>query len=547
MSNADRHPPGPTTLASRLRILVLAAALPVATWAVCVCGGGDGVFELSTIITVDGDISDWAPVHADPDNNVCDGPSGGLTDLDAPVQSTGRDLTHFAFTWDANNIYLFTERAGSSSNSQSFVYYADVNNNGLMETGEPVIGVTWKGSNRQVNVYIYTYVAVAAGGDPMLDGSGMGDGYTLPGSFADVPSGGNTTRAGAWGSVDGTQMEFNVTWAELGLNSGDAFSFHVSSSNAALQANNFAANVDDNLSGCGGGLGTTVVSGVTFTPDRALMGFATQTIVGVHTLTNTGNAPDFYDFASVVAGTFTPTISYYEDVDGSGTVTAGDILLTDTDGDTFPNTRILARSESISILIVYVIPAGVGLADAATVTTTAASDFRPVVTDFVIDTIGILLPPQLLVTKVVSTVEDPVNMTTNPKAIPGSEVLYTLTVNNQGAGTVDNDAVVVTDAIPANSCMRVTDLGGAGSGPVVFQDGSPSSTLTYSFVSLGDATDDLEFSNDGGATYAYTPTPDGFGCDAAVTHIRVNPKGTFAADTGAGAPEFELTFRVLVN
>ncbi|MEE8426073.1 MAG: hypothetical protein V3S15_02235, partial [Woeseiaceae bacterium] len=139
MSNADRSPPGSPTLASRFAVLVLTAAIPVAAWAVCTCGGGDGLFTL-TSITVDGDISDWAPVHADPDNNVCDGPSGGIPDLDAPVQSTGRDLTHFAFTWDANNIYLFTERDGSSNNNQSFVYYADTNNNGLMETGEPVIG-----------------------------------------------------------------------------------------------------------------------------------------------------------------------------------------------------------------------------------------------------------------------------------------------------------------------------------------------------------------------------------------------------------------------
>lgn len=119
--------------------------------AVCVCGFGDGQFTQTTI-TLEGDLSDWAAVHADPDNNVCDGPSGGITDRDFPVQSTGRDLTHFAYTWDDTNIYLFTERFGSSSNIQSFVYYADINNNGLMETGEPVIGVTWKGSNRLVNV-----------------------------------------------------------------------------------------------------------------------------------------------------------------------------------------------------------------------------------------------------------------------------------------------------------------------------------------------------------------------------------------------------------
>lgn len=73
---------------------------------------------------------------------MCDGPAGGLIDRDAPVQSTGRDITHFAYTWDATNIYLFTERVGSSNNTQSFVYYADIDNDGLMETGEPVIGVT---------------------------------------------------------------------------------------------------------------------------------------------------------------------------------------------------------------------------------------------------------------------------------------------------------------------------------------------------------------------------------------------------------------------
>ncbi len=100
---------------------VLAAVAPIVTWAVCTCGFGDGSFTLTTI-TVDGNMGDWAPVHADLDNNVCDGPANGLTDRDAPVQSTGRDLTHFAYTWDATSIYLFTERVGSASNIQSFVY-----------------------------------------------------------------------------------------------------------------------------------------------------------------------------------------------------------------------------------------------------------------------------------------------------------------------------------------------------------------------------------------------------------------------------------------
>ncbi len=111
----------------------------------------------------------------------------------------------------------------------------------------------------------------------------------------------------------------------------------------------------------------------------------------------------------------------------------------------------------------------------------------------------------------------------------------------------DSDPVIVTDSIDAGLCMKVTDLGTAGSGPVAFQDGSPSSNLSYSFVSLGSVTDDLEFSSDGGASFTYAPTANGLGCDPAITDIRILPQGIFAADTGSGSPQAEFTFRALVN
>jgi hypothetical protein len=527
--------------------MLLAMLAPLAGWAVCTCGFGDGKFTLVTI-AVDGNMADWAPVHADTDNNVCDGPANGLLDRDAPVQSTGRDITHFAFTWDASNIYLFTERAGSSSNSQTFVYYADIDNDGLMETGEPVIGVTWRGSNRRVNVYTFTYVAQSAGGDSMTDGGGFSDGYTLPGSFADVPPTGAPTRTGIWGSADGLQMEFFVTWAELGVTPGSPFTFHVSSSNAALGANNFPSQIDDNLSGCGGGPGSTVVPGVTFTPDRSLTGFASSTVAGAHTLTNTGNADDYYDLSSASAGDFAPAaINYYEDIDGDGLVSAPDVLLTDTDGDGNPDTPVIAPGASIEILVAIDVPAGVANGDLATVSTTAASDFQPLASDFVVDTVTVALPPDILVSKSVDAVEDPINGTIDPKAIPGALIEYTVSVSNQGAGTVDNDATVIMDTISGDLCFRLPDAGGAGSGPVDFQDGSPASGLTYTFTSLGDTFDDIDFSNDGGLTFNYTPVDSGAGCDPSVTDIRVNPKGILAADTGGGSPGFELVFYATVN
>lgn len=534
------------TVVRRTLVLLLASALPCVAWAVCTCGYGDGQFTLAPIF-IDGNMADWAPVHADVDNNVCDGPSGGLTDRDAPVQSTGRDLTHFAYTWDASNIYLFTERFGSASNQQSFVYYADTDNDGLMETNEPVIGVTWRGSNRQINAYVFTYVAQAPGGDPMVDSNGFGDGYSLPGSFANVPPTGSPDRGGPWGSSNGLQMEFFVTWAELGIAPGSPFTFHVSSSNAALGASSFPQQIDDNLSGCGGGLGSTAVRGVSFTPDLSLSGVAGQSVTGAHVLTNTGNADDNFDLSSASAGAFTSTISYYEDVDGSGTVTAADILLTDTDSDGDPDTRVLAPSESLTILVLYEVPGSANPGDVATVTTTAASEAKPLANDLVTDTITLVTPPALHVTKLSTVVRDPVNDTSNPKSIPGSEVEYSISIGNQGAGTVDSDSIAISDPVPANTCLVVLDVAGPGSGPIEFVDGLPSSDLSYTFISLASSADDVDFSNDGGLTYIYTPTANAQGCDPAVTDIQINPKGTFAADAGAGSPNAEFLMRVIVN
>jgi uncharacterized repeat protein (TIGR01451 family) len=159
-------------------------------------------------------------------------------------------------------------------------------------------------------------------------------------------------------------------------------------------------------------------------------------------------------------------------------------------------------------------------------------------------TLLVTLFPSLTHLKTVSATSDPVNGTTNPKNIPGAQVLYTLRVTNSGAGTVDNNTVVITDPIPANTDLFVGDLGVAGSGPIVFVQGSPTSGLTWTFTSLASTTDDVEFSSDNGATWTYVPTPP---YDAAVNRIRLKPKGTMAGATGGVNPYFELRFQVRVK
>jgi uncharacterized repeat protein (TIGR01451 family) len=149
----------------------------------------------------------------------------------------------------------------------------------------------------------------------------------------------------------------------------------------------------------------------------------------------------------------------------------------------------------------------------------------------------------LTIVKLATTVSDPVNGTTNPKAIPGAIVEYQIIVTNPGVDPADAGSLVVNDSIPARVDLRVVDIGASGSGPVKFIDGSPSSGLSYTFASLSNATDDVAFSNDNGATWTYAPTPNADGVDPNVTDIRIIPQGAFAPDSG----QFTVNLRVRIE
>jgi len=155
--------------------------------------------------------------------------------------------------------------------------------------------------------------------------------------------------------------------------------------------------------------------------------------------------------------------------------------------------------------------------------------------------------PQITLAKSWTTASDPVHGALNPKAIPGASVLCTITGSNEGPGTADSNSVVVIDAIPAETSLFVGDLGGAGSGPVLFTDGAVSSGLSYTYGGLSDPADDVDFSDDGGATFAYVPSPGADGVDPSVTHLRVHPEGELAASDGTGHPTFLVSFRVRVE
>lgn len=152
--------------------------------------------------------------------------------------------------------------------------------------------------------------------------------------------------------------------------------------------------------------------------------------------------------------------------------------------------------------------------------------------------------PSITLLKTVAVYSDPFNGTTNPKNIPGAIVEYTIIASNSG-GPADVNSTFVTDSIPPNTALFVNDIAGAGSGPVLFTQGATSSTLTYTFSGLSNLTDDIDFSNNSGATWTAVPVPGANGCDLAINRIRINPKGTFIGNTPS--PSFQLKFRVCVQ
>ena len=145
----------------------------------------------------------------------------------------------------------------------------------------------------------------------------------------------------------------------------------------------------------------------------------------------------------------------------------------------------------------------------------------------------------LTIAKTSVAYSDPQNGTTNAKLIPGGFATYGLTVTAPSGTQASNNSVIVTDALPANLALFVGTYA-PGPGPVAFTAGS--SGLTYSYTSLASTSDDLSFSNNNGASFAYTPVADANGVDPNVTHIRINPKGSMAPGSS-----FTINLRTMVE
>jgi len=200
-------------------------------------------------------------------------------------------------------------------------------------------------------------------------------------------------------------------------------------------------------------------------------------VVATFRVTNTGNATQGY-VLSVVNEAGTTLFTHLDDTDvnnlrrfvdsnGNGVYDAGtdtainvNSLITDADG------------ESVIVFVVADVPAGATNNQYAnvrlTAQATAVGNTTPL-TESASDTAGVdiviadagrnnsesaadqyAISVALAVTKNVALISDPFNNTTNPKAIPGAVMEYTILVTNSST-VQDATGVSVSDNIPANT------------------------------------------------------------------------------------------------
>ena len=239
----------------------------------CDCSGGDNMMTIAPI-EINGDMSDWMTVIPDPDNGVCD--SSTITDYDinktntGEIQSTGRNLTRFVWTGqeDENGfVYGYTERAGSNTNTETFIFYKDGDADGLMESGDIALVASWQGNTGTVKMEICDYVPADQAGDPMVwqqsdvgtpllypggttvpqEWVGQADGYTLHGGLTNCRKEDGLVGAG---SADGLRMEWQVPWSIVNMLPFQPITYHVSTMNASVNQTNPPGQVDDNMGSC---------------------------------------------------------------------------------------------------------------------------------------------------------------------------------------------------------------------------------------------------------------------------------------------------------
>ncbi|USU05458.1 spore coat protein U domain-containing protein [Sphingomonadaceae bacterium OTU29LAMAA1] len=136
------------------------------------------------------------------------------------------------------------------------------------------------------------------------------------------------------------------------------------------------------------------------------------------------------------------------------------------------------------------------------------------------------------------TTWDPVKGTAAPLDFPGAKGRTTLRVDNPDL--VPLDGVVLIYKVPNRTSVAL-DGDGTNAPVIGFADGQPSSGIAFNYTP-GSTTDDVDFSTDNGATWAYAPVAGNRTSEANVTHLRFRPRNALNPSSG-----FSVSFPYLVR
>lgn len=267
---------------------------------------------VSVPILLDGDVSDWQPVLANPVNSAWDGDGSSVAclysnDRDCQVLGNEHDLARFAWTWSATSFYFYFERYGNGAPWAYFAIHFDTDWDGLMETNEPVFFTRLNSVGTSVNPELARYRASLPGGDPLADAQSLADGYDMQGQLNSGPA--LTSVVPVPG---GLIVEGSLTWAQLGIAANAPMKFHVS----AASSTNLPAAVRDNMGGAGGRGGDTGFRAVSLGPVRDVSGAPGQTTWLLHQACNLGNVPARMDVVALSATGY--DVTFWRDNEGDG-------------------------------------------------------------------------------------------------------------------------------------------------------------------------------------------------------------------------------------
>ena len=138
-----------------------------------------------------------------------------------------------------------------------------------------------------------------------------------------------------------------------------------------------------------------------------------------------------------------------------------------------------------------------------------------------------------------SQVYDPTSA--NLKAIPGNDIIYSISVENTGDVPFDSGSVVLIDDFPSEMEFYNGDIddGGPETDPVAFSQSGASMTFSYS-TDVGYSSSATTPTNFSACTYSPAA-----GYDPNVRFICINPKGIFS--NGSPNPSIDIQFRARVK